>query len=74
LNQRVIDLAYQRTTTLSANLIACAAHGEADERLINAVDGIVTGTPSHAACVECVLGWGHSSGLDALIGMALTTT
>jgi hypothetical protein len=71
LNQRVIDLAYQRTTTISANLIECAAAGEADERLINIVDGLVTGTPSRDECVECVLDWGNSSGIDALIGMAL---
>jgi len=71
LNQRVIDLAYQRTTTLSANLIECAAHGEADERLINVVDGLVTGTPSSQECVDYVLGWGHSSGRAALVGMAL---
>jgi hypothetical protein len=71
LNHRVIDLAYQRTTTISANLIECAANGEADERLVNVIDGLVTGTPSRDDCVECVIGWGNSSGLDALIGMAL---
>ncbi|MFN8598649.1 MAG: DUF2877 domain-containing protein [Anaerolineae bacterium] len=71
LNQRVIDLAYQRTTTISANLIECAANGEADERLINVVDGIMTGKPELTECVECLLGWGNSSGVDALIGMAL---
>ena len=71
LNQRVIDLAYQRTTTLSANLIECAANGEADERLLNVVDGIMLGQPELAECAECVLSWGNSSGVDALIGMAL---
>ena len=68
---RVVESAYQRTTTISANLIECAANGEADERLINVIDGLVTGTPSRDDCVECVIGWGNSSGLDALIGMAL---
>jgi hypothetical protein len=71
LNQRVIALADRHTTTLSANLIECAADGEADERLINVVDGIVTGTPSLKECVGCVLGWGHSSGSDVLVGMAI---
>ena len=70
-NQRVVESAYQRTTTISANLIECAANGEADERLINVIDGLVTGTPSRDDCVEGVIGWGNSSGLDALIGMAL---
>jgi hypothetical protein len=71
LNQRAIDLAYRRTTTLSANLIECAAEGEADERLINVVDGLVAGTPPIEECVGCVLGWGNSSGSDVLVGLAL---
>lgn len=71
LNQRVIDLAYQRTTTISANLIECATQDEADERLINVVDGLVTGAPSLEECVDYVLDWGSSSGSDALIGVTL---
>jgi hypothetical protein len=71
LNQRVIAAAYQVTTLLSANLIECAAKGEADERLLKVVDGIVTGIPSLDDCVECIMDWGRSSGIDALVGMAL---
>jgi hypothetical protein len=71
LNQAVIDSAYHKTTTISANLIECAAAGQADERLLNVVDGIVTGKPAVAENVECVLGWGSSSGIDALAGMAI---
>ncbi len=70
-NRQVSQAAYRRTTTLSANLIECAARGEADERLITLADGIATGSASVAQCVECVLGWGSSSGIDALTGMAL---
>ena len=70
-NHRVIQSAYQRTTALSANLIECAANDEADERLINVVDGLVTGTPPIEDCVNYVLEWGSSSGIDALVGMAL---
>jgi hypothetical protein len=73
-NQRVIDVAYQRTTTLSANLIECAAQGEADERLISVVDGIMTGEPSVADCAKYILDWGSSSGIDALVGMAIVLT
>jgi hypothetical protein len=69
--KRVVESAYQRTTTISANLIECAANGEADERLINVVDGIVTGTPSIEECVDNVLDWGSSLGVDALVGMAI---
>lgn len=71
---RLVTEAYRRTTTLSANLIECAANGEADERLITVVDGIMTGRPSLDDCVSCVVAWGNSSGVDALIGMALAIT
>lgn len=74
LNQQVIKAAYQRTTTISANLIECAADGQADERLMKVVDGIVTGTPSVDECVDHVLDWGSSSGVDALVGMAIAVT
>jgi hypothetical protein len=73
-NQAMTAAACERTTTISANLIECAADGQGDERLITVVDGIVAGSASIAECVECVLGWGSSSGIDALIGMALTSS
>ncbi|HTP11270.1 MAG TPA: DUF2877 domain-containing protein [Anaerolineae bacterium] len=69
--KHVIAAAYQGTTTISANLIECAASGQGDERLITVVDGIIAGSASLDECVECVLGWGSSSGIDALIGMAM---
>jgi len=74
LNRRVVESAYTRTTTLSANLIECAALGLADERLINVADCILTGSPRESECVPHVLGWGASSGIDALVGMALAVT
>jgi hypothetical protein len=67
----VVQHARQATTALSASLIACAAQGQADPRLIAALDGILTGRPSPAECAAGLLGWGHSSGLDALLGMSL---
>jgi hypothetical protein len=72
LNRAVINAAYQKTTTISANLIKCAAHGESDERLITVVDGIATGSTSIDDSVECVLDWGNSSGIDALVGMVMS--
>ena len=74
LNQEVTDAAYQRTTRLSANMIECAALGEADERLVAVADCISVGDPPEAECVSRVLGWGASSGTDALIGMAVAVT
>jgi hypothetical protein len=72
-NRTVIEAAYRTTTTTSANLIECAADGQGDERLITVVDGITAGSASIDECVECVLGWGSSSGTDALVGMAIVT-
>jgi len=71
LNLQVIEAAYTRTTTLSANLIECAALGLADERLINALDWIVTGVAREPEIISHLLGWGNSSGVDSLTGMAV---
>lgn len=70
-NRAVIEAAYRATATISANLIECAADGQGDERLIAVVDGIAAGSTSVDECVECVLNWGSSSGIDALVGMML---
>jgi hypothetical protein len=69
--KRVVAVAYQQTTTISANLIECAADGQGDERLLAVVDGISTGAPSIDEYVDYVLDWGSSSGIDALVGMAV---
>lgn len=74
LNLQVVEAAYARTTTLSANLIECATLGLADERLINALDWIVTGTASEPEIISHLLGWGNSSGVDSLAGMAVALT
>jgi hypothetical protein len=70
LNAQVIAAARQRTTSLSAALLACAARGEADERLIAALDFICTGLGDEAKQAAGLAGWGASSGLDTLAGMA----
>jgi hypothetical protein len=70
----ILFAAYRQTTLLSANLIECAAKGLADERLLFALDGIVAGTLSCAACAELLLAWGNSSGLAAFSGMAVVIT
>ncbi len=67
----LITLAYEKTSLLSANLIECACQGQADERLVLALDGIMTGEHSPAQCAAALAGWGNSSGADALAGMAL---
>jgi hypothetical protein len=69
-NDLIIKEAHARTTTLSANLIECAAHGLADERLIRVVDCIFTGDKNDHALDE-MLGWGETSGVYALIGISI---
>jgi hypothetical protein len=71
LNREVIQAAYARTSTISANLIECAAAGGADERLLHAVDHLWTGFPSRSEALAGLLDWGASSGADALTGMAI---
>jgi hypothetical protein len=70
LNHQIVEAAYQRTTFLSANLIECATLGQADERLINALDWIMCGVIREPEFVSQLLGWGSSSGMDAFVGMA----
>lgn len=60
-----------RTTALSAALLSCAAEGEADERLVLALDALVCGGPDLAQRARDLATYGHSSGGDALAGMAL---
>ncbi|MBU1661287.1 MAG: DUF2877 domain-containing protein [Chloroflexi bacterium] len=70
-NRQLVEAAYQRTTTLSANLIECATRGQGDERLIAAVDHLVCGRSGSSKIITDVLKWGSSSGKAALIGMRI---
>jgi hypothetical protein len=74
LNADIVRAAYARTSTISANLIECAAAGGADERLLHAVDHLWTGFPSRSVALAGLLDWGASSGADALTGMAIALT
>ncbi len=63
----LLQQARRRTTTLSANLLAMAHQGLADERLVNLADHVNAGT----ACDLAFLDWGAHSGVDVLSGMVL---
>ena len=65
----IVELAWKKTTTLSANLIACAASGSADERIIRCVKWLNSGGNSAALITEELLTYGSSSGSDTLAGM-----
>ena len=70
LNRRVVGAGYQKTTRLSANLIEMATWGESDERLVNAMDYIQGADYSREKIAGDLAGWGHSSGLAVLAGIA----
>jgi len=70
LNQRLIIRALQRTNMISAELIRCATLGQADERLIQAVDYLAGANINMEAVLDGLLNWGNSSGIDAFAGMA----
>ena len=61
-----------RTTSISASLLVCAAEGEADERLITLVDHVQTGVPGEAEAQAAASSWGATSGWDALAGIGVT--
>jgi hypothetical protein len=71
LNQSLTSLAYEKTTTLSANLIECASLGVADERLVASIDYIMEGKTDARDIAMGLVGWGSSSGIDALTGMVI---
>jgi len=67
-NREIVAAAYQQTTTLSANLIECAAQGLADQCLIDALDWLVSGSESDMQSIDALLTWGSSSGSDVFVG------
>jgi hypothetical protein len=71
LNHEIVETAYQKTTTLSANLIECASLGQGDARLIDAVDYLICGSVRRNNIVTNLLKWGNSSGVDTFLGMAV---
>lgn len=66
---KIVDVAGEKTTTLSANLITCAASGSVDERIIRCVKWLNSGDHSAAFIMKELLSYGSSSGLDTLAGM-----
>ena len=65
--------ACKKTTHLSANLITCATMGEADQRLILALDRLMTAEKCDLCWLDGLLTWGNSSGMDAFAGMILAS-
>jgi len=59
----------EKTTTLSASLLACGVERTADERLIRVLDSFFSEDDFKPGIVEELLDWGHSSGIAVLAGM-----
>ncbi len=71
INRAIVEAAYGSTTTLSANLIECASRDLADERLIDTLDWIMTGSGPVEDITAGLLSWGNNSGIAALVGMGV---
>jgi hypothetical protein len=74
LNAAVISLAKERTTLLSCTILQAAALGQADERILRILDGIMFGEENEAEAIRNLVRMGHSSGVDTLTGIALVIT
>lgn len=67
--EEIIASAQKKTTALSAALIACAAEGQADERLMNLLNWLLTCAGDVGRIKEELLSYGNSSGMDTFAGM-----
>lgn len=63
------QIARQKTTSLSANLIACAAQGSADERVLNTLIWLHEGEGNLNQIIKELRSYGSSSGFDTLRGI-----
>lgn len=67
----IVNAIRTRSTLISANLAQCAAAGEVDERIFDAVDYLINGKSSEATAVEGIRNWGSSSGTDSIAGFLI---
>ena len=68
--EHTAEIAYQKTTTISANLIECAQNGQTDERLACAYHAIKFNHTDLPKAVKDLSGWGNTSGKMALAGIS----
>ena len=68
-SNHIAAAAQVKTTALSAALIKCAAQGEGDERVLNALRWIAQGDMDMNKVREELLSYGSSSGVDTFAGM-----
>jgi hypothetical protein len=68
--EAVLPVASRETNTISAQLLRCAAAGQASITLFDALDAILTGR-SLEASLDAIDVVGHTSGWDSFAGAAL---
>ena len=67
--QNLVQTAKTKTTTLSANLIECAAQGQVDERIHAALQAILHNSTNQEEAIAALLRWGNTSGQMVLAGL-----
>jgi len=70
LTQKLLELAKDKTTTISTNRILAASRGWAEEPFVQVIDGLFTGKPASDDLVALLTHFGHSSGVDTTLGIA----
>ena len=69
-DQEVVKLAYERTTSISANRIEVACNGWAEELFIKVADSLFTLSVNISeADLQTIVNFGHSSGVDTCMGI-----
>lgn len=66
---RLQEMAWQKTTLISAAILKWAFMGQADKRIIDAFDELMIGHGNPTAISSKLLSWGSSSGVDTFTGL-----
>lgn len=74
MNTAIIKHAKNATTFLSANLIELAAKGQADERIIDILDYVITGNKVSHNPTKDLLSYGNTSGMEVLAGILVAVS
>ena len=69
MNAAIINHAKTATSLLSANLIELATKGQADERIIDLLDYLITGNKISHNLSKDLLSYGNTSGMEVLAGI-----
>lgn len=68
--REVTELAFQRTTTISANRLQAAEKGWSEDLFLHLIDHIFDpAIPLRSGFAELLMGFGHSSGVDTFMGI-----